>query len=186
MYHLEETHLRSCILLGVLILTPAVFQAADQPFDVKLGLWDFATTVQMSGAPPIPNLDKMPPEQRARIESAMKGMMGSPRTTNVKSCVTKAGIDEAIARANSNNGNKCDPKITSMTASKVELHMDCSDTQQMKSTGEITIERESSDRIKGNGSIKTVSNGRSMDTKWTMTGTFVSSDCGDLKPSGNQ
>ncbi len=175
--------MKSCILIGLLLLTPGLFNAADQPFDVKLGLWDFATTVQMSGAPPIPNLDQMPPEQRARIESAMKGMMGSPRTNNVKSCVTKDGIQDAIAKANSNNGNKCEPKITSMTASKVELHMECSDPQ---ASGDMSIERESSDRIKGNGSIKTTSNGRTMDMKWSMTGTFVSADCGDLKPSGKE
>jgi hypothetical protein len=181
--------LRSCILPGLLLLlTPAVFQAADQPFDVKLGLWDFATTLQMSGAPPIPNLDKMPPEQRARIEGAMKGMMGGPTTTNVKSCVTRDGIDKAIAKANSNERNKCDPRITSMTASKIEAHFECTDAQQqMKSTGDVTIEREASDRVKGNGAFKTAGpNGRAMDMKWTMTGTFVSADCGDLKPSGKQ
>ncbi len=178
--------MKSCLLIGLLLLTPAVFQAADQPFDVKLGLWDFATTIQMSGAPPIPNLDKMPPEQRARIESAMRGMMGGARTNSVKSCVTKDGLQDAIARASSNEGAKCDPKITSMTASKVDLHIECSDTQGMKSTGDMTIERESSERIKGNGSIKTASNGRSMETKWSMTGQYVSADCGDLKPSGKE
>src|ERR1700688_3067162 len=109
------------LVLGVL-LCPMATWAADQAFDIKPGLWEIANTVQMSGLPPIPNLDQMSPEQRARIEGAMKGMAGSPRTTTVKSCVTREGIETAIAKANSTKTNTCAPKLVSASASKVELH----------------------------------------------------------------
>jgi hypothetical protein len=173
-------------LLGlVVLLCPIAPWAADQPFDIKPGLWDIASSVQMSGLPPLPNLDQMTPEQRARIEAAMKNMAGSPRTTTVKSCVTREGIEQAIAKASSTNTNTCAPKLVSASASKVLLHVDCSqEKSDIKSSGDVTIDRRDSEHFTGTGAIKTAANGRTMDMKWSMTGTFVSSDCGNVKPNG--
>jgi Protein of unknown function (DUF3617) len=175
--------MRTNILLGVMLLCPMSSWAADQPFDIKPGLWDMANTIQISGLPPIPNLDHMSPEQRARIESAMKNMAGS-HTTTVKSCVTREGIDRAIAKANSTKTNACAPKLVSASASKVVLRIDCTQEKgDAKSNGELTIERQDSEHFKGTGTMKsTGANGRTMDMKWSMTGTFVSSDCGNVKP----
>ena len=177
--------MRNILVLGVL-LCPMSSWAADQALDIKPGLWDIANTVQMSGLPPIPNLDQMSPEQRARIEGAMKNMAGSPRTSTVKSCVTKEGIEKAIADANSTKTNTCAPKLVSASASKVELHIDCTQEKgAMKSNGDMTIERRDSEHFTGTGAMKsTGANGRVMDMKWSMTGTFVSSDCGNVKPAG--
>ncbi len=158
--------------------------AADQTFDIKPGLWDIANTLQMSGAPPIPNLDQMTPEQRARVEAAMKQMSG--HTTTVKSCITKEGIEQAIAKASSTKTNTCAPKLVGASSSKVQLHIDCSqEKSDSKTTGDVTIERKDSDHFTGAGAMKTTgANGRAMDMKWSMTGTFVSSDCGNVKPGG--
>jgi hypothetical protein len=176
---------RTNILGLVVLLCPIASWAADQPFDVKPGLWDIASTVQMSGLPPLPNLDQMTPEQRARIEAAMKNMTGAPRTTTVKSCVTREGIQQAIAKASSTNTNTCAPKLVSASASKVLLHVDCSqEKSDIKSSGDVTIDRRDSEHFTGTGAIKTAANGRTMDMKWSMTGTFVSSDCGNVKPNG--
>jgi hypothetical protein len=173
------------IFLGAVLLCPAALWAADQPFDIKPGLWEVASTTQMSGMPPIPNLDKMTPEQRARIEGMMKNMAGTPQTNTTKSCVTREGIDKAIAQASSNRNNSCAPKLVSATASKVVLHIDCSrEKAEVKSNGDITIERQDSEHFTGNGAMKmTGANGHSMDMKWSMTGRFLSSNCGDVKPA---
>jgi hypothetical protein len=177
---------RTHILLGVALLCPVASWAADQPFDIKPGLWDITSTIQMSGLPPIPNLDQMAPEQRARIEAAMKNMTGSPHTTTVKSCVTRDSIQNAIAKANSTKSNTCAPKLVSASASKVELHIACTQGNgDVKSNGDMTIERQDSEHFKGTGAMKSSgANGRIMDMKWSMTGTFVSSDCGNVKPAG--
>lgn len=172
------------LLLGAL-LCPMASWAADQVFDIKPGLWDITSTVQMSGLPPIPNIDQMTPEQRARIEGAMKNMAGSPRTNTVKSCITKEGIEQAIAEASSTKTNSCAPKLVSASASKVALHIDCTqEKSDMKSNGDMTIERRDSEHFTGTGAMKSAgAGGRSMDLKWSMTGTFVSSDCGNVKPN---
>lgn len=178
--------MRINILVGVVLLCPMASWAADEPFDIKPGLWEMTNTMQMSGLPPIPNLDQMTPEQRARIEGAMKNLTGSPHTTTVKSCVTRESIEKAIAKANSTKNNTCAPKLVSMSASKVELHIDCTqENGAVKSNGDVTIERQDSEHFKGTGAMKsTGANGRTMDMKWSMSGTFISTDCGDVKPTG--
>jgi hypothetical protein len=171
-------------LLAVALSCSLVSWAADQ-FDIRPGLWEVTSTVQVSGLPPIPNLDQMTPEQRARIEAAMKNM-GGAHTNTAKSCVTKEGIEQAIAKANSRSGDSCSPKITNMTSSKVDLHIECTrQNGESKTNGDMSITRLDPEHFKGSGAMKTSgSGGRTMDMKWSMTGAFVSSDCGNVKPAG--
>jgi hypothetical protein len=173
---------QSVIFIALAFASNAAF---SEPLDVKPGLWETTTTTAMSSMLPI-DTSNMPPEQKARIEAAMKNMAGSPHTTAVKSCVTREGIDKAIADANSTKTNTCAPKLVSASASKVRLHIDCTrEGGNMKSNGDMTIERTDSEHFKGTGAMKsTGANGRNMDMKWSMTGTFVSSDCGKVKPAG--
>ena len=166
--------------LGIVLLCPLASQAADV-FDIKPGLWEMTSTVQVSGMPPIPNLDQMTPEQRARVEGMMKNMGGAHSNTT-KSCVTRESIDKALANATSSKNNTCTNKLVSATSSKVVVHMECTGT--MKSSGDMTFDRKDSEHFSGAGTMKSAAaNGRSMDTKWSMNGTFVSSDCGNVKPS---
>ncbi len=131
-----------------------------------------------------PNLDKTAPEQRARIEAAMKNMAG-PQSVTAKSCITKESIREtALARITLAPKIRALPSWQKHDVLKVELHMECTQTGDAKMKGDITIERRDSEHFAGSGAVKTTySNGRTMDLKMSMTGTFVSSDCGDVKPN---
>jgi hypothetical protein len=167
------------LIIALLSSIPAC--AAD--FDIKPGLWTVTNSMQISGAPPIPNLDKMTPEQRARIEAAMKNM-AAPQSVTAKSCITKESIEKALTRAGGSSNNSCTPKLVTMTSSKVEMHVECTQTGDVKSKGDITIERRDSEHFTGSGAAKTTTaNGRTMDLKMSMTGAFVSSDCGDVRPA---
>jgi len=176
--------MRTGILLGVALMCPMAGWAADQPFDIKPGLWNISTTTQMSGAPPIPNLDQMTPEQRARIEAALKNVGGGSHAITMKKCITKEDIQKALAEASSSKDSTCSPKLVSSSASKVVLHIDCTqEKRETKSSGDIIVERQDSEHFKATGTVKINSaNGRTMDVKSALTGTFVSSDCGDVKP----
>jgi Protein of unknown function (DUF3617) len=184
-----ENTLKTQLLLGTALLAAGVLWtaaswAANQTFDVKPGLWDITTTTEISGMPPVPNLDQMTPEQRARVEGAMKNMTAAPHVNKTKSCVTREGIEKAIAKASSSQNNRCATKISNMTASRVDLHIECTPEKgEMKTNGDITIERQDPEHIKGNGGMKVGGvNGRTMNVKWSMTGAFISSDCGNVKP----
>lgn len=175
--------MKTKILIGTVVLCGTAAWAAE--FDVRPGLWDMTTTTQMSGLPPIPNFDQIPAEQRARIEAAMKNVTG-PHTNTTKTCVTKEGIEKAIAQASSNSRNKCDPKIVSMTASKVVMHIECTPDAKnaAKTSGDMTLERQDPEHVTGTGTMKSTGSGHTMDIKWTMTGKFVSAECGNVKPEG--
>lgn len=73
-------------LLVACFLVSIVF-AATEPLNVKTGLWQVTEISTTSGVPPLPagmqaRLDKMTPEQRAKLEAAMKGRSGgTPRLT---------------------------------------------------------------------------------------------------------
>jgi hypothetical protein len=117
----------------------------------QAGLWTVTNSMQISGAPPIPNLDKMTPEQRARIEAAMKNMAGTPQSVTAKSCITRDSIEKALTKVGSSTNNSCAPKLVSMTSSKGEMHVECTQTGDVKSKGDITIERRDSEHFTGSG-----------------------------------
>ena len=114
--------------------------------------------------------------------AAARGMSTAPHVQ--KSCVTKEGIAEAMARMNTSQNARCQPKIVSMTASHVEMEIACSQAgSPAKSTGKIALDRVDAEHFKGAGTISTTYGERTMDVKWASTGKFVSSDCGDVKPN---
>jgi len=174
---------RLSIFSGIVLLGSMVAFAADEPFDIKPGLWEITMTTQTSGAPPIPNLDQMTPEQRARIEAVLKNSGARPITS--KQCITREGIQKAIAEANSSKDKACAPRLVSSSASKLVVHIECSaEGREMKSNGDIIVERQDSEHFKATGAVKiTGSGGRTMEVKPSMTGAFVSSDCGNVKPN---
>lgn len=62
------------VLTGVVLtLLLSTLPVHADPLDLKLGLWEISYTTQMSGMSiPESALKEMRPEQRARIEAAMK------------------------------------------------------------------------------------------------------------------
>jgi hypothetical protein len=63
--------------------------------NIKPGLWEVSNTPQVSGEMPIPEeqLAKLTPEQRARMEAAMKAAMASGGKPHVyKECMTPEKI----------------------------------------------------------------------------------------------
>ncbi len=86
--------MRTSLLCLLLAFFSTALWGADkvQPLNVKLGLWEVTSTTNVSGMPPIPDdvLARMTPEQRARMEAAMKARSGEgPKTTVRKECITK-------------------------------------------------------------------------------------------------
>src|SRR5271156_871304 len=87
-----------------LLAGTAAWAADPVPLDLKTGQWEYTVTTQMTGMPqaaagkqmpqiPPETLAKLPPDQRAKIEAAMKqasGMAsGQPTTTTSKNCIKK-------------------------------------------------------------------------------------------------
>jgi hypothetical protein len=182
----QEDSVKKTILTGILLALPMAAWAADV-LDVKPGLWEQTMTMEMTGMPAMPQmtpeqLAQMPPAMRARMEGMMQG---GPQTITSKVCQTKESLADAQAYARQQNS--CTSKVTSMSATKVEYHTDC--TGRFKGSGDFVVERLDAEHTKTTGVIKGVSSmGKKADSeqpitqKMTITGKWVSADCGDVKP----
>jgi hypothetical protein len=183
---------KKTILTGILLALPMAAWAADV-FDVKPGLWEQTMNVEMTGMPAMPQLTpeqlaQMPPAARARFEAMMQGRggLGGGQAIVSKVCRTKESLADAMSYA-ARQDSGCTPKINSMSASKVEVHVDC--TGRFTGSGDFVVERVDSEHTKMTGAIKGVASmGSKTDAdhpitqKMTVNGKWLSSDCGDVKP----
>lgn len=174
------------ILASMAILLPAATWAADI-FDVKPGLWETTSTTDMGGMPAMPQipadkLAQLPPDQRARIEAMMKGRGATPNVSKV--CLTKEALAKALSFTQ--NNNNCTQKVTTLSASKQEVHFEC--TGQFKGAGDLIIERLDSEHAKGDMVMKGEGGrgGTPMSMKMSFTTKYLGADCGDVKPMGEK
>ena len=179
--------MRSKFLLSLIILSSLTFWAADKltPLNIKEGLWEMTVTHSMTGMPAIPpdTLAKMSPEQRARLEAAMKQSgMGGPTADIHKECVTKEKLEKQMAfdenRNDKDKDKDCTRTIVNSTSSKIEMKFHC---EQSSTDGTLLLEAVTSDSVKGSMHSVTNSHGRSMNMDLTFSSRYLSPACGDVK-----
>lgn len=183
--------MKKTILTAVLLALPIASFAADV-FDVKPGLWEHTTTVEMSNMPGMQGMPQLTPEQLAKMPPAVRArfeamMNGQGQGIVSKVCRTRESLTDAMAYG-TRQDNSCTPKIISMSPGKVEVHTDC--TGRFTGSGDFVVERIDSEHFKMTGVMKGVNAGekgspdRPMNTKMTSNGKWLSADCGDVKPLG--
>lgn len=172
------------VLLGFAFLLCGHVWAADavQPLDVKLGLWESTSTIERSGAPPIPAevLERLTPEQRAKIEERAKTQQGA-KTTTRKHCVTKEELAKAMAFGN--DEKTCHRTVLASSSSKLEFKMECG-AGTMKSNGEVHVEALSSEHVKGSIVMNIGDGTRAMKLNSTFESKWVGPVC-DATKTGN-
>jgi hypothetical protein len=176
--------MRNAILAGLTMLAPLALWAADNytPLDVKLGLWESTSSNQMSGTPPVPEelLSRLTPEQRAKMEAAMKAQMAKaaqPKTT--KSCLTKEELNKPMLFGN--DTSFCKPTLITSTSSKQEIHFDCSDDKNsLKAAGNVHIEALNSENVKASGQVTSSDGANKMNMQTSYSAKWLSADCGPL------
>jgi hypothetical protein len=168
--------------LALIVFSSPSLWAADSitALDVKEGLWEMTVTHSMSGMPATPNippdvLAKMPPEQRARVEAAMKG---GPSTDVRKECITKEKLEKHSAF--SNNRGDCTRTVVNSTGSKLEVKIHCEE-KQSSTDGALVLETVGSDRVKGTMQAVTNANGHTMNMNFTFSSKYLGPACGDVK-----
>ncbi len=174
--------MKNLIVSALLALAPLVCRAADVTplLNVKLGLWEDTVTIQSPGMPGMSAdmLAKLSPEQRAQVEAAFKGVM-APRT--FKSCVTADMLKKAQGFDDRPNSS-CKRTITSSAPGSMEFHIECNNGKS-KTVGDGHFQAADATSMKGeiNGTT-TTANGRTVTSRTTITGKWLSSDCGSLQP----
>src|SRR5579864_185551 len=124
-----------------LILAAGAVRGADDvtPLNLKPGLWETTTVSERSGMPSIPQdkLEKMLPEQRARIEAMMSN---KGATTTRQSCRTDKDLRPFVDGSNAS----CKQTIVTSTGTRQEVKMECTNA-----TGTVTIEAKDSEHVTG-------------------------------------
>jgi Protein of unknown function (DUF3617) len=174
--------MRTSILCGLIVMLSSVVWAADdiQPLDVKLGLWESTWTNQVSGMPPMPAdaLANLTPEQRAKVEDAMKARgNGMPTVRTRKQCMTKEKLEKDTAFEDQKS---CTHTVTSSTSHKLEVKLECAE-QGMKSSGTFRVEAIDSENVKGAMQMVASGGDHTMNINANFTSKWLSADCGTVK-----
>lgn len=170
------TRLTPALCAASLALLPLLPAQAD-PMNLKLGLWESTQTTQMSGSPiPEAALQKMTPEQRARVEAAMKKReaMG-PRTHVIRSCLTQEKLERPFVRNEDEDPGHCRRTVVTATRTVHEYRFQCSTPEER--TGVMRLEAQSSERVTGTLKMKSAHGSVSMQ----LDGHWVAASCGKEK-----
>jgi hypothetical protein len=171
-------------LLLVTLLCPFLASAADalKPLDVKLGLWESTTTSQASGMPPYPKeaMAKLTPEQRARIEAAMKAEQAKgPQSHTTKSCLTAEQLKSMMGFGDDEKMS-CKRTVLRSNSRFQDLQFNCGQGG-VAMNGEMHIEAADSGNVKGTAQFNSAGGGNTMVGKMTFTAHWLGTDCGSLK-----
>ena len=177
--------MRNAIFAGVILLAPLANWAADdvKPLDVKLGLWESTLSNQMSGMPPIPEevLARLSPDQRAKMEAAMKARAAQgAKPTVTKSCLTKESLAKAMTFGGEGN-DACKRTVITSNSSTQDIRFECNDEKRnFKGTGNMHVEALNSENVKGSGQISTGNGAQNMNIQLSFSAKWLSADCGDV------
>lgn len=167
---------------AVLLLTTSAGWAQGLNLDVKTGLWEVTAQGQMSGAPPIPPeaLAHMTPEQRQRIEQSMQASMANMNTPHTRQhCVTEEDLRRGFDMGN--DRENCTRTVVSQTPRKAEVKVQCTGEHQM--TGTLHLEAPDRETFHGSFDMVLVNGGQKTTMHQTMSGRWLGSSCGNVKPN---
>jgi hypothetical protein len=154
----------------------AVALAQAPVLDVKMGLWEISSTMNLGGEMPGMDTSKMTPEQKAQMAAAMKSMMGA-HTTTQKTCVTREKFDRSSFMME--NQANCKQAVTTNTKSTLDAKVVCTGDRPV--TMQMHVDALSSTAFKGTVKSANTEQGKTMTVDGTMTGKWLGADCGDVK-----
>jgi len=171
------------VLLSLLVLGCASLFAQDKVrLNIKEGLWETTSTTKMAGMPPLPAsvLEKMPPEQRAKMEAMMQQQGGGKGNTQVqKHCVTREKIDKSTLF--DDKRSDCTHSVVSSTSNHLEVKFKCG-SDKVTSEGTMLVDAAGAESSKGSFHVvSSGANGHEMTIDSTFTSRYLGAACGDVK-----
>ena len=170
------TRLSASLAVAASLTAVAVAQAPA--LDVKMGLWELSTVSELSGQMPGIDTSKMTPEQKAKMDEAMKAMMGKHTNVN-NTCMTQEKFNKSNFMAGDKPEQNCKQTITTNTRSTLEGTLVCTGENAM--TAQMHIDALSSTAIKATFKSASSQQGKTMMMNMEMAGKWLSADCGKEK-----
>ena len=152
-----------------------------QPMNVKPGLWESTTTMNIAGEMPVPAevLNRLTPEQRARMEARMKANSnGHTNTDTHKSCVTKEDIENQRLHLGDSNG--CTQTIISSTSTSAKANISC-EVEGMTGNGTYEVEALDPEHIQGTSHATMTGNGQTRNVDGKFTSKWLGASCEGVK-----
>lgn len=152
-----------------------------QSLNIKAGLWESTRTIKRTGEMPIPAemLNRLTPEQRARMEERMKANSGGHSSTvTEKHCITREDLERdrlKIAEA-----KECTTTVVNSTSTNLKGKMVC-ETAGMHSTGTLELVAVDPEHVNGSYHSTVDGNDHTMKVEGTWTSKWLGSTCGDVK-----
>lgn len=178
---------KKILALGAMAFIPLI--ASADKINIKTGLWEMATNTDLAGLtmgamPSVPPdiLAKMPPEQRARIESTMASRAPGGGMTN-RSCVTEKDLERGL-KPETGKEQSCKVDSVKTTGSTQEMHVSCTSAHG-NSTGVFKMTATSRESFDGTMEMNINVQNRPMTMKMTLKGKWLGADCGEVKPREN-
>lgn len=170
---------RTSFLLAATLFCAATLVAQTTPLNVKTGEWESTMITETSGQLPIPQaaLDKMTPEQRVKMEAAMKSRSGGDARPVVrKQCIKKEDLNKPFAGRDENKA--CKQTILTSSATRQEIHMEC-EMGGGKQVGTLKVDALDSSPVKGSMQMTASNGGRTMNVNSTFSGKWLGPACKD-------
>ena len=137
------------MLIAVFTAGSALVLAADG-LDLKTGLWEMTYVTDVRGSfMPKAVLDKLSPEQRAKVAAAaQKQAAQGPQTMTEKTCLTAADLKAGAFRADDDKSDpSCKVTITEQSKTLQQASVACAGDEPR--TSQIRVEALGRDRVKG-------------------------------------
>lgn len=142
-----------------------------EPLNAKPGLWEMTYSTEMSGTMiPKATLDKMSPEQRAKMEAMMKQRAAAgPKTRTHKTCMTKENLQKGSFGEDEDKA--CTYKWIAETRTKREGTFQCAGDSPR--AGTVNFEVMGGDKVKGD--VRVVGDNSKFNMQ--MNGRWIGADC---------
>jgi Protein of unknown function (DUF3617) len=163
------------LTITAMLTLSTVFWAVDKvQLQMKTGLWEVATTPTTDSELPLPAelLEKLTPEQRARLEERVKAR-SADQTTVRKRCVTseqsRTGVPFLPYRS-------CTRTSINSVGGRIVLGFECAD-QRLKRKGTLRIQVLKTMSVRGEWNLRLGGQDRAPDLSYTFTANWRSSHC---------
>jgi hypothetical protein len=162
---------------GALLAGAPVARAAGP--DLKPGLWERTVTMQspMPAMAGMPELDRVPPEQRAQLEKLLATMAGKP--TILRECVTPEMLAKWDDFARERTEQGCTSTVKEQTPQRVVMALSC---EGGKSTGTLEFNVKGREQMTGTISMVHTAEDGARHMKINTSSRWLNADCGNIKP----
>ena len=152
-----------------------------QTLNIKPGLWESTRTIKRAGEMGIPPemLNRLTPEQRARMEERMKANSAArSNTTTENHCVTKEDLEKD--RLTLADAKGCTTTVVNSTSTSVKANLVC-DIEGMHATGTLELVAADPEHLSGSSHSSIDANGHTMNVEGAWTSKWLSSSCSEVK-----